>query len=91
MGVSTGWKATPLLIPNKRSTGGGAILVKKIVRLILDGHEVYRHPKYTLPEFEIKLGEGVEVFHGGGVYARFLTETKAKRWIEFMRGERMAK
>jgi hypothetical protein len=54
VGRSMGPIKTPLLIANSRSTGGGAILTDCIVRLLVNGREVYRHPKYKTPVFSIR-------------------------------------
>lgn len=54
IGRSTGIKPCLLLIPNARSTGGGALLTARIVRLvdISTGQELYRNPKYHTAEFK---------------------------------------
>lgn len=51
---SCGQNKIPLLIKNSRSYGGGAILTHCIVKITIDKEVVYKHPKYYLPEMEIK-------------------------------------
>ena len=96
IGRSWGPIKIPLLIANSRSMGGGAILCDSIVRLLVNGREVYRHPKYHLPTLVMhKTGTYPElpweVTANGKGHARFKTEPAAKRWIAFMRGERLSK
>lgn len=54
IGRSCGQNKIPLLIKNSRSYGGGAILTHCIVKITIDKEVVYKHPKYYLPEMEIK-------------------------------------
>ena len=54
IGRSCGQNKIPLLIKNIRSYGGGAILTDCIVKITIDKEVVYKHPKYYLPEMEIK-------------------------------------
>lgn len=54
VGRSMGPIKIPLLILTSRSTGGSAILCDCIVRLLVNGREVYRHPKYKSPVFSIR-------------------------------------
>ena len=54
IGRSCGQNKIPLLIKNSRSYGGGAILTHCIVKITIDKEIVYKHPKYYLPEMEIK-------------------------------------
>ena len=48
IGRSTGINKIPLLIHNRRSLGGGAILTHCIVKITssLGKHLIYQHPKY---------------------------------------------
>ena len=96
IGRSMGPIRIPLLIANSRSLGGGGILTDCIVRLAVDGREVYRHPKYVEPKFEITPSDmqpeyEVNVDVDGQTHARFRTRAKAERWVAFMTGKRMAK
>ena len=54
IGRSCGQNKIPLLIKNSRSYGGCAILTDCIVKITIDKEVVYKHPKYYLPEMEIK-------------------------------------
>jgi hypothetical protein len=52
VGRSTGPVQIPILVYNSRSSGGGAILDRCIVRIRSsqkDGGEFYKHPKYHVP------------------------------------------
>lgn len=95
IGRSTGTKPIPLIIHNRRSMGGGGLLDHCIVRLLINGREVYRHPKYTLPKFTTApcMDEGLttSVLADGKVCAQFTTPQGAARWIEFMQGKRLSK
>lgn len=95
VGRSMGPMKIPLLIKTCRSMGGGAISDDCIVRLIVNGREVYRHPKYhvgfTIRETQTEPGYTHAVDVGGKNHANFKSLTKAQRWVEFMRGERMSK
>ncbi len=92
----------PILIASSRSHGGGAILCDCIIKIIVDGREIYRHQNFQNPKFH--------AFHEGtyqespwavttqwpeepepSVHARFKTQSAATRWIDFMEGRRMAK
>lgn len=98
IGRSTGLRPIPLLIANRRSTGGGAILDHCIVRMLVNGAEVYRHPNYH-SEFEsaiVRPSELPDYSHAvytekSGEVARFHSERAAVNWLAFMRGERMSK
>lgn len=95
IGRSTGPMHVALLIHNSRSMGGPAILTGNIIRMMINGVEVYRHPHYNLPELTMQPstepGYRIDVFAAGELHARFKTLPAAIRWIEFMKGERMTK
>lgn len=98
VGRSTGERPIPLIIANNRSMGGTSILDGSIVRLFVDGVEVYRHHGYKEPviriEHENKHADvpwAATIEGEQGPWARFATKEKAERWAAFMRGERMAK
>ncbi len=102
VGRSMGVRPCALLVP-AGSNGGLPIDGTNIVRLLVDGQEVYRHPKYVTPKIRIENEgaypecpiaahvEGVEVHGLVNPFARFKTVKQAERWAAFMRGERMAK
>lgn len=53
----------------------------------------YRHPAFTVGTFELAEVGGARpwaVRHNGQSHAAFTTEAKAKRWLAFMCGERLA-
>jgi hypothetical protein len=89
----------PLLLCSRRSTGGLAIMVDHIMRLIVNRQEVYRHPLYVLPEYQVgspwqrakQAGYTCGVYRNGENVANFKNEEAARRWIAFMRGERLGK
>lgn len=98
IGSSMGPKKIPLIIRSERSHGGPGILPDCIVCLFINGREVYRHPEFKFPEIRIA-HEGVYPKSPWAAYvdgeknpsARFKSELAAKRWSQFMRGERMGK
>jgi len=102
VGRSTGSVPIAILLSSSRSSGGAGILTDSIVRLLVDGREVYRHSLYVVPTVEI-VREGIvaglpwaaivgeEPTALGEAQARFKTEAAALRWAAFMRGERMSK
>ncbi len=95
---SMGPRKIPLIITSECKSGGPGILADCIVCLIVDGREVYRHPKFKFPEIRIAY-EGSYPESPWAAYmdgekdphARFKSELAAKRWSQFMRGERMGK
>jgi hypothetical protein len=92
IGRSTGKVKIPLLINNARSSGGGAILDHRIVK-IMEGNRVrYQHPKYKIGDFSAlpskTKGYYTDVFIDGVLVARFKKPGQAGRWIAFMKGER---
>jgi hypothetical protein len=95
LGRSTGPVKVLLLLKSKQSSGGPAILCDCIVRLLVDGTEVYRHPGYLTPVFKIMAGTlagypfEAWLKDGTEAHARFANRQAAVRWIAFMRGERL--
>lgn len=99
IGVSTGHKPIVLLINNSRSTGGGAIMTDRIVRMIVNGREVYRHPNYhskfdnaqvVISELAPEYSHAVYTEEEGEV-ARFHSEKSARNYLSFMQGKRLSK
>ena len=98
IGVSGGIKPIPLLIHNRNSHGGGGILTNCIVRMFVNGHEVYRHPNYhndmdralvvpsDIPDYAWAVA-----IDGTDIHARFKSHTSATRYLAFMQGKRMTK
>src|SRR5690606_5877900 len=103
IGRSTGEQKVPLLVCRSNSTGGYQINTENIVRVdTTRGVRLYRHPAFHtgLSEPEIAFVDGGEgepekyrfcVTRNGDPVGYFPSIRKARRWVEFMRGERYAK
>lgn len=92
---SMGPVKVPLLVANRRSLGGGAILDHCIVRIRTSagGRMLYQHPQYhhgqleirrkaepvTLPDSRVLI---VDVLRDGELHASFETVAKARRWVQ---------
>lgn len=96
IGRSTGLIKIPLLIANKRSTGGGALLDDCIIKIITKDRVLYEHEKFNfggtffctksdLPDYKemVKLD--------GEVIAYFKKDGQAKRYVNFITGARFSK
>lgn len=104
---SMGPHKIPILISNRRSTGGGAILDHCILRILVNGVEKYRNPNYQEPDFviiptpesnAITMAEHRKysklpytVKVNGLGHAAFKSKDAADRWVDFMRGKRGCK
>lgn len=105
IGRSTGIHKIPLLINNSRAIGGGALLDSCIVHMIdtktkqaLYSHKLFKMPiaivqdrsqtdfPYNTPKVYTHC-----VKINGQQHAFFKSESKAKRYAEFMSGKRMGK
>jgi hypothetical protein len=84
----------PLLIANRRSTGGGAMLDHCIVRIrsSAGGRVLYQHPAYHFGNLAIRpkvepvtLPDGrtlnIDVIRDGELHAAFESVEKARRWV----------
>ena len=94
VGRSMGPTKVPLLVANRRSTGGGAILDHCIVRIreSAGGRILYQHPDYHFGTLAIRpkaepvtLPDGrvlnIDVVRDGKVHASFESIDKARRWV----------
>jgi len=94
VGRSMGPVKVPLLVANRRSLGGGAILDHCIVRIRTSsgGRVLYQHPQYHHGDLEIRqkaealtLPNGrvltVDVLRDGEPHAAFENVEKARRWV----------
>lgn len=101
IGRSTGTRRVPLMIHDTTSIGGGALMTAKILRIdvIWSRQTLYKHPLFhtkferaTISEAHSDCGVPYDVIDDDGeCVAAFRSESSARRWIAFMRGERYAK
>lgn len=86
---STGTVKIPLLINNARSYGGGA-LSGSIVAVKISGTKtwIYKHDKL---HFGTLIANDREVTHNGVAVARFANNASAKRYVDFLLGNRDSK
>lgn len=105
IGRSTGNIKIPLLIANKRSSGGGAILDHCLVKIqMVQGTKrvLYKHPTFHTSDFTISELTGEEscgevnlkaegYTHHTANGANFKSFTSAERYAKFMIGARMSK
>jgi len=99
IGRSTGTKPIALLVNNRRSLGGGAILTHCIVKITVNKRTIYEHPHYHQPVFSrgaphsalLHAGYKACVYAGSTNIANFKTDKQAERWIEFIKGKRNSK
>jgi hypothetical protein len=95
---STGTVKIPLLVNNRRSMGGPAILDHCIVKIVdtRTRETLYIHPSYHMPALTTEhihtTGKNTyNVLADGELHASFSTLDAAARFIAYMRGERFNK
>ena len=96
IGCSTGINKIPLLLNNSRSTGGGGILDRCILKIVdvKSKRVLYQHEKYKEPKFEIvflAITGQYSVTVEGKVQVNFKTEKQAQNYIDFMLCKRTSK
>jgi hypothetical protein len=95
IGRSTGSIKIPLLIHNKKSFGGGAILDSAIVGITYKNQFIYKHDNFHTGIFEIKNSDlpeyEKEVYCDGVNIANFKREISALNYVEFLKGNRTVK
>lgn len=103
IGRSCGRIRVPLLIHNRNSMGGHAILDHCIVRIdrTSDGRTLYQHPTFSTGFEEKLIDDDANMRHLGLNWivrdrertqcARFRSYEAAQRWLDFMNGHRYAK
>lgn len=103
IGRTCGDIGIPILVHNKRSWGGGALLLSSVIRIddIEDKRTLWKLPNFHVEKMTIeKRSEStdypfavMQTQDNGAIsnVANFKTEEKAKKWIEFMEGKRYSK
>lgn len=102
IGNSLGPLKVPLLVHNRRSHGGGALLDQCIIKIKwTSGGIIYRHPRYNHGQFTIREIGPEDAFHGGGLreqgythavdvdgknHANFKSVAAARRYLHKMVG-----
>ena len=90
IGRSTGTKPILLLINNKNSSGGPAILTNCIVKITKNGYTVYSHLNYHHEQHQIKPssldGYVEDVYGDDELTARFKKPGQAQKWVDFIEG-----
>lgn len=76
------------------SKTGQKIPTDLIIRLTIGTMEVYRHPAFSQPDYEVREDQRYFaapwwVFADDHVVKRFPTQVEAERWVAFMAGDRM--
>lgn len=103
IGRTTGNIKIPILVHNKRSWGGGALLLSSIIRIddIEDKRTLWKLPNFHVEKMTIEKRSVstdypfavMQAQDNGAIsnVANFKTEGKAKKWIDFMEGKRYSK
>ena len=103
IGRTTGNIKIPILVHNKRSWGGGALLLSSIIRIddIEDKRTLWKLPNFHVEKMTIEKSGAYKDYpfsvmqtqDNGAIsnVANFKTEIQAKKWIDFMEGKRYSK
>jgi hypothetical protein len=98
LGRAAGLRRSWILLARRDSAYGAPLLDARILRLLVAGREVYRHPAYQDPVFAC--GPSTVPTHPFAVFcaasrianvANFRTALARTRWLAFMTGQRMGK
>ena len=84
IGYSTGTQRIPLLIRYKTSIGGGAILTSCIVKIIINGIVVYKHPNY---HSMLTLNRN-NIYRGEKLFISSDNDVKAQKMFSYLQGIR---
>lgn len=82
IGYSMGTQRLPLLIRYKNSTGGCPIVTSCIVKIMINGIVVYKHPDYH----SLLTLNGNNIYSEGNVALSFNNEAKAQRMFSYLQG-----
>ena len=91
VGRSSGKYKVPILLKTGLSSGGGAVLTAHILKITLDGIEIYKHPNYKPSSYTKRcdLDGTFEVYINNVLHRQRLeNEKKADDYIAFMKGKR---
>jgi len=93
IGRSMGPRKIPLLLRNNRSTGGGALLDDRVIKITSAGRTCYQHPQYQVPVLVVvcrkDYGVGpADVYRDRELVATFPSFTIADKWAQYMEGKR---
>ena len=98
IGRSTGQIKIPLLINSRKSSGGGALSVSCIIKVVetqtkrvLYKHENFHQSTFRPSAVSDMPGYSANVYQDGEIYARCKSVYSAVRLAAFMNGERMCK
>lgn len=103
IGRTTGSIKVPILLHNKRSRGGGALLLSSVIRVddIEDKKTLWKLNNFHVEKMTIEKRSKstdypfavMQAQDNGAIsnVANFKTEGKAKKWIDFMEGKRYSK
>jgi hypothetical protein len=103
IGRTTGDIKIPILIHNRRSWGGGALLLSSVIRIddIEDKRTLWKLPNFHVEKMTVEKRSVftdypfavMQTQDSGAIsnIANFKTAEKAQKWVEFMEGKRYSK